>query len=160
MLFGAALGSLLVPTLTETFATMLPEPIEVIDPPAEGEEHECISASFKFSGQANGLLAARLRSELAVELAAQAMGIDPLDAGPDVVNSFLEQLVNMLLINLKPKLASARFEWSVDAPAITKLEKGHLPPAPKAAREPLAFQYQGQVILFDIIVNSMVQRLK
>lgn len=160
LLFAVALGSLLTPTLTETFATMMPDPIEVIDPPAETDEHECTCASFKFSGQANGLLAARLRSELAVELAAQAMGIDPLDAGPDVVNSFLEQLINMLLAALKPKLASARFEWSVDAPAISKLEKGRLQVPPKAAREPLAFQYQGQVILFDIAVNSIVQRLK
>ena len=161
VLSAVALGSLLAPTLSEAFATMLPDPIEGIDPPAEtGEEPDCMSASVKFSGQANGLLAARMKPELATELAAQAMGIDPLDAGPDVVKSFLEQLMGMLLTTLKPKLASARFEWSLEAVTVAQLEKGRLALPPKTARETLAFQYQGQTMLFDVAVNSIVQRIK
>jgi len=76
----AHIDAVLCPVL-ETFAFVFPEPTELEQLPAAGEDLVC--ASIAFQGAATGTLTVAAPSELCVELAANILGIDVDD--PDAL---------------------------------------------------------------------------
>ena len=108
----------------------------------------------KLSGAANGVLSVRLKPELARELTGQALGLNQEDVGPDVIKELIGQVVNIVADTMNSNFASAGLNCKLETGEVTQGKRTPRGGATKGAFEPLAFQYQGHPIWFDIVVGS------
>jgi chemotaxis protein methyltransferase CheR len=151
-----AMGDPLVKAVHDTFSTMLSISPESVDPQSiETYWQGQMIGTAKFSGKATGRVHIRFKRDFAHELAAQMTGIQSEAVEPSVVQDVVSELVNMVVGNFKSNLSDSGLSCRLEVPEVAQLNNFHLDLAGGAKHEQLAFRYQGEPILVDIVVNSM-----
>jgi chemotaxis protein methyltransferase CheR len=151
-----AMGDPLMKAVHDTFSTMLSISPEMVDPQSiETYWQGQMIGTAKFSGKATGSVHIRFKRDFAQALAAQMIGINVEEVEPSVIKDVVSELVNMVVGNFKSNLSDSGLSCRLEVPEVAQLNSFHLDLSNGAKHEQLAFRYQGEPILVDIVVNSM-----
>lgn len=154
-LLAAALAVPLSKALDDAFMAMLSEGVQPFDvDKIEAPWKRQVVGTIKFSGFASGRICIRFEPDVAQALSGEVLGLAPEDIGPEAIAEMIGQLAEIVAGNFETGLKAANLTCKREPAVVAEGGDSILELSSKVFHEPLAFQYEDQVIRADVIVNT------
>jgi chemotaxis protein CheX len=147
--------ALLIPTMTEVFATMFGSEVKAAATQVPAEPgHALLASSVGFIGDINGVVYIRLADSLARKLASRMLGL-PVEALEDeMVNDVVGELSNIVVGSVKSHLCDQGTNCILTIPSVVRGQDLRIEPLQSTACRIIGFRTDDEYLQLELQIKN------
>jgi chemotaxis protein CheX len=149
------IDQLVTSAITRVFGTMLKIPIQK-EPPGSailnGEPH--VAGSVGFIGALSGVVYVYSTASFAQKITKAMVGTRDADTGDEMVNDAIGEISNMIVGNIKSRLADRGMRCILTIPSIVRGSHFSVKPISSTERRVCTFQCDGNQVVVEILIKA------